>query len=187
MTTIEIIFLALGLAMDAFAVAVTIGLGMIWFDKRKAVIVGVYFGVFQAVMPVIGYVFGGLFADFVAAFGDWIAFGVLVVLGGKMAWGGFINEEASTKGEPLREVSVGVVAMLPLALATSIDAMAVGVSFAFLYVDIVFSAVVIGVVTFAMSVVGVKIGNAFGIRYKNKAELTGGLMLILIGIRILVF
>jgi len=148
---------------------------------KKAFIVGLYFGIFQALMPVAGYFVGIWFADFVAAFSDIIAFGLLTILGLKMIWGSFKKDDA-----PKEETSLGFAAMLPLAVATSVDAMAVGVSLAFLYVNIALAAVVIGVVTLVVSMIGVKVGNVFGLRFKNKAESAGGIILILIGVRMLV-
>ena len=181
MSLLEIIMLAFGLAMDAFAVAITIGLTIQKFDVKKALIVGLYFGVFQAGMPVAGYFVGGLFSDFMAAFSDWVAFGLLAFLGGKMIWGSFRKDSDDVKDE----ASLGFTAMLPLAVATSIDAMAVGVSLAFLQVDIITSALAIGVITLVLSGLGVWIGNIFGAKFKNKAESAGGIILVLIGLRIL--
>ena len=179
MSGIEIIILAFGLAMDAFAVAVTLGLSTDEFNLNKSIVVGLYFGAFQAVMPVIGFFVGAWFTGFLEAYSHIIAFAVLGFLGVKMVIGSFNKNESEVS-----EASVGV--MLSLAVATSIDAMAVGVSFAFLYVNIIFAAAAIGVITLVCSAIGVKIGNAFGVRYKNKAEFAGGVVLVLIGIRILV-
>jgi len=182
MNPFEIFMLSVGLAMDAFAVAIGIGLALRLFDWRKAFIVGAWFGVFQAFMPLAGYFVGFWFADFVAAVGDIIAFVLLTGLGGKMIWGSF-----QKSGHDEEETSLGVLAMFPLAIATSVDAMAVGVGLAFLYVNIALAAVVIGVVTFAISAAGVKVGNVFGIKFKSKAESAGGLILILIALRVLLW
>ena len=182
MNIVEIVILALGLAMDAFAVAVTIGLGIFRFNFTKALIVGLYFGVFQAGMPVIGYAAGISFAGLVTTFSYWIAFGLLVILGVKMIYSS-VKAKDNEKDAP--EASLGFAAMLPLSLATSIDAMAVGVSLAFLYVNIIAAAAIIGVITLFVSMMGVKIGNAFGARFKNKAEFAGGVILVLMGVWIL--
>jgi len=181
MYLVEIIFLALALAMDAFAVAVCVGLTVPQFKLRNALIVGLYFGLFQASMPLVGYFIGGVFAERVAAFDHWIAFVILTVLGAKMIHGSFKKDD----GLP-REASFAFVAMLPLALATSIDALAAGVSFAFLRVNIIPAVVIIGSVTFALSMLGVKIGGAVGQKFKSKAEFAGGVVLILLAVRSLV-
>jgi putative Mn2+ efflux pump MntP len=180
MNLFEFFILAVGLAMDAFAIAICAGLTMRKADLRKACTVGLYFGLFQAIMPLIGYITAIWFADMIAAYGHWVAFGLLSFLGGKMIIGSFRQNDKSEEETSLRPAK-----MLPLAFATSIDALAVGVSFAFLQVDIVMAAILIGAVTFALCISGVLIGKAFGVRLKTKAELFGGLILILIGVRIL--
>ena len=182
MNLIELFILAVGLSMDAFAVAICAGLTMPKATLKKALIVGLYFGLFQAGMPLIGYFAGSLFADKITAYDHWIAFALLCFLGGKMIWESFKKEEAS--GEE-QEASLGPKKMLPLAIATSIDALAVGVSFAFLRVSIIPAVSFIGVTTLSISMAGVKIGNVFGKRYKAKAELVGGIILVLIGVKIL--
>jgi putative Mn2+ efflux pump MntP len=176
-----IILVALGLSMDAFAVSVCIGLAAEKASVKKALIVGLYFGVFQALMPLIGYFLGTQFADKITAFDHWIAFGLLCFIGGKMIVESFRKKEESFSGEP----SLAPAAMLPLAIATSIDALAVGVTFAFLQIDIVTAALEIGLITLVLSMAGVKIGNAFGTKLKSKAEIVGGAILILIGVKIL--
>ena len=178
----ELFFLAIGLSMDAFAVAVCMGLTMKKSAFIKSLAVGLYFGVFQAVMPLIGYITATRFADGIIAYDHWIAFVLLCFLGVKMIWGSFKKKEQSEGGE---EASVKPAQMLPLAVATSIDALAVGVSFAFLRVSIVPAVLFIGAVTFILSVTGVKIGNVFGAKLKSKAEFAGGIILILIGLKIL--
>jgi len=201
MSLIELFFLAVGLSMDAFAVAICAGLGMAKVTLRKALIVGLYFGIFQAVMPLIGYIAATLFTDKIVAYDHWIAFALLCFLGGKMIADSFKKEgcpdrECSVEmrndrtcpdeerlGE--KEFSLKPVQMLPLAIATSIDAMAVGVSLAFLRVNIVPTAFFIGITTLVLSMIGVKIGNVFGTKLKSKAEIAGGVILILIGFRIL--
>ena len=182
MSLIELFVLAVGLSMDAFAVAICTGLTMSRATVKKALIVGMYFGIFQAGMPVIGYCVANLFAAKITAYDHWIAFALLGVLGGKMIWESFKKEECC--GEQ-QEASLGPKKMLPLAIATSIDALAVGVSFAFLHVRIVPAVSLIGATTLAISMAGVKIGNAFGQRFKSTAELAGGVILVLIGVKIL--
>ena len=198
---VELFILAVGLSMDAFAVAVCAGLTMPKLNIKKALIIALYFGVFQAAMPLIGYLVATLFADKIIAYDHWIAFALLCFLGAKMIIGSFKKEgcrdrecpagECSDRACPggkkpdNSETSVSPAQMLPLALATSIDALAVGVSFAFLRVSIIPAVSFIGVTTFVLSLVGVKIGNVFGKRFKSKAELAGGIILVLIGLKIL--
>jgi len=177
----QILLLAVGLAMDAFAVAVTLGLGLRKADWRGALVVGAYFGLFQAGMPLVGYFAGTLFADYITAFDTWLVFALLVFLGGKMLVGAFKAE-----GEAGGAASLAPRVMIPFALATSIDALAVGISFAFWQVHLVAAVVCIGVVTFALSAAGVKIGAHFGERYKTKATIAGGLILVGIGVWVLV-
>jgi len=176
----ELIFLAVGLSMDAFAVAICAGLSMAKVSLKKAMIVGLYFGVFQAGMPLIGFFLAGLFADKIIAYDHWVAFCLLGFIGGKMILDSFKNEGVSNG-----EQSLNPRKMLPLAIATSIDALAVGVSFAFLEVSIVPAVSFIGITTFGISMAGVKIGNIFGVKFKSKAQLLGGVILVLIGIKIL--
>ena len=175
----ELFLLAVGLSMDAFAVAVCKGLSIQKLKLRHAAIVGAWFGVFQALMPVIGYLLGSAFADMIEAVDHWIAFALLALIGGNMI------REALSKEEEDCDPSLAPVTMLLLAVATSIDALAVGVTFAFLRVDVVPAVTLIGMCTFAISAVGVKIGNVFGVRYKSKAELAGGVVLVVIGLKIL--
>ena len=182
MSLIELFLLAVGLAMDTFAVGICIGLTMPKTKLlKKALIIGLYFGIFQAAMLLIGFLAAGLFAYYFMTYSHWIAFILLCFIGGKMAYGSFKKEDHSTE----KETSLKPLVMLPLAVATSIDALAVGVTFAFLQVNIIPAVLFIGVVTLIISIIGVKIGNIFGVRYKSKAELTGGIILILIGLRIL--
>jgi putative Mn2+ efflux pump MntP len=176
----ELLILAAGLSMDTFAVAICAGLTMRKASLQKCVAVGLYFGIFQAGMPLIGYSIAALFADRIIAYDHWIAFGLLFFLGGKMIVASLKKEDKTDKEASLRPAQ-----MLPLALATSIDALAVGVSFAFLQVSIVPAVALIGAVTFVLSAAGVKIGHVFGVKFKSKAEFVGGLILILIGVRIL--
>ena len=168
-----------GRIMDAFAVAVCKGLAMKKCTWAKAGIVGLYFGVFQAGMPLIGYVLGVQFKDFITSIDHWIAFILLGIIGFNM-----VRESREEECETASE-ALDVKTMIGLAVATSIDALAVGVTFAFLQVKIVPAVSFIGVTTFIISVAGVKIGNIFGAKYKSKAELAGGIILILMGVKIL--
>lgn len=165
--------------MDAFAVAVCKGLSMQKMNWRHAIVIGLYFGGFQAAMPSLGYILGVGFQSRIQAVDHWIAFVLLVFIGLNM-----VRESRDRKAEHA-DPSVGFQVMVILAIATSIDALAVGVTFAFLQVDIVPAVCFIGTVTFLLSVIGVKVGNVFGTRYKSRAELVGGLILIAIGVKIL--
>lgn len=175
----ELFILAVGLSMDAFAVAICKGLSLRTLRKRDMVMVGAYFGAFQALMPLLGYVLGSVFSDLIVSVDHWIAFILLGIIGGNMIREGLSREEENC------DPSLRVQDMLLLALATSIDALAVGVTFAFLQVSIVPAVLLIGTVTFMLSAVGVKIGSVFGARYKAWAELFGGAVLILMGLKIL--
>lgn len=179
MGIVELLVLAIGLAMDAFAVSICKGLSVNKVKWKHSVIVGLYFGGFQAGMPVIGYFLGSSFKDYIESVDHWIAFGLLLIIGGNML------REAFSKDEDELDGSFKFKSMFPLAIATSIDALAVGVTFAFLNVQIVPAVSFIGVITFALAAVGVKIGNIFGEKYKSKAEFVGGVVLILMGVKIL--
>lgn len=179
MSLTELFIIAVGLSMDAFAVAVCKGLAMPRMNWKSACVVGLYFGGFQAVMPFLGYVLGSSVSLSIRAYDHWIAFLLLVIIGGNMV------KEALSHEEEYTNSSLDVKNMTLLAVATSIDALAVGVTFSFLNVDILPAVSFIGVVTFSLSMIGVKAGNAFGCRYKSKAELAGGLILILMGTKIL--
>jgi putative Mn2+ efflux pump MntP len=190
MSCIELTLLAIGLSMDAFAVAICAGLAMTDFTLKKSLIIGLYFGVFQTVMPLVGFMAATLFADMIISYDHWIAFILLCILGGKMIAGSFKKQEFSDRkcGGDMHEneeVSLKPAQMLPLALTTSIDALAVGVSFAFLRISIIPAVSFIGITTLVLSMCGVKIGNVFGAGFKSKAELTGGVILVLIGVKIL--
>lgn len=179
MGIIELFILAVGLSMDAFAVSVCKGLSLGKIKIKHMCIAGLWFGGFQALMPLIGYLLGSSFSELVAKYDHWIAFVLLALIGGNMI------KEALGKEEDSMDNSMGFKAMLLLAIATSIDALAVGVTFAFLDVSIVPAISFIGVVTFVLSAIGVKAGSLFGYKYKSKAELCGGIILILLGIKIL--
>ena len=179
MGVIELIILSIGLAMDAFAVAVCKGLSMIKMNWKKACIIGAYFGIFQALMPAIGYLLGVNFQENIQSVDHWIAFILLVIIGLNMI------KEAVSKETEKSDDSIKFKDMLILAIATSIDALAVGITFAFLKVNVGVAVSLIGIITFVISVAGVKIGNVFGCKYEKKAELAGGLILILLGVKIL--
>lgn len=179
MSFFDLFLIALALSMDAFAVAICKGLSVKKVGAKHILTVGIYFGGFQALMPLIGFLLGFKFERFIVSIDHWIAFVLLAVIGGGMI------REALADGEDEANDSFSFKTMLPLALATSIDALAVGISFAFLGVDIVAAAVLIGVTTFVLSGAGVVVGNVFGAKYKSKAELAGGIVLILIGLKIL--
>ncbi len=179
MSLFELLLTAAGLSMDAFAVAVCKGLAMKRPDPRRAVIVGLYFGGFQALMPLAGYLLGVRFQGAITACDHWIAFLLLSIIGGSM-----IREAGDPEEERCND-SVAFRDMVPLAVATSIDALAVGVTFAFLRVRILQAAALIGAVALGMSVSGVCAGSAFGTRSKSRAELAGGCILIGIGLKIL--
>lgn len=178
MSLIELFVLALGLSMDAFAVSVCKGLSLGKIKVKHMCIAGAWFGGFQMLMPLIGYFFAGIFADKITAYSNWIAFALLVIIGINMIREAFGEEEKL-------DANMGFTTMLLLAVATSIDALAVGVSFAFLSVNIVYAVIFIGVTTFVCSAAGIKIGSVFGEKYKTKAEVCGGVILILIGLKIL--
>lgn len=179
MSLLTLFITAVGLSMDAFAVAICKGLAMKKLSWKKALIIGLWFGGFQALMPTAGYLLGTRFESYVTAIDHWIAFVLLVLIGANMVKESFSKEEESSND------SVDFKTMFLLAIATSIDALAVGVTYAFLQVRIVPAVSFIGVITFTLSIVGVKIGNVFGLKYKSKAELTGGIILIVMGIKIL--
>ena len=195
---LELFLIAIGLSMDAFAVAVSIGLTFKNAAFNKALIVGLYFGIFQAIMPFIGFMIAARFAEHVAQYSHWIVIILLTFLGGKMIWGSLRKEKCNDREcsdttctdrecpRGVQEMALTPKKMIPLGLATSVDALAVGVSFAFLYVRIVPAISLIGVITFFLSMVGVKIGNIFGSRFKPKAEFIGGLILVIMGLWVLI-
>lgn len=176
----EISVIGIGLAMDAFAVAVCKGLSMKKIDWKKAVIIALYFGFFQAMMPAIGFLLGSTFQSLVVSIDHWIAFALLSLIGGSMIKESFDGEDDK------KNDNVDFKNMIFLAIATSIDALAIGVTFAFFKINLLLSIVLIGIITFVLSIIGVKIGNKFGDKFQNKAEFAGGIILILIGIKILI-
>ena len=178
MTLAELFILAIGLSMDAFAVSICKGLSLGKIKPKPMCIAGLWFDGFQALMPLIGYLLGSFFADMITKYAHWIAFALLLILGANMI------KEALGEEEKV-DASMDVKNMFLLAVATSIDALAVGVTFAFLQVSIIPAVSFIGVVTFVCSAVGVKIGSIFGDKYQSKSEICGGVILILIGIKVL--
>lgn len=182
MSLFELFLIAVGLSMDAFAVAICKGLATGRVKLGQMVIVGLWFGIFQALMPLIGYLLGVNFSTLIQSIDHWIAFVLLGLIGANMIREAVGGDEECCNEE---DASYSIRAMLPLAIATSIDALAVGVSFAFLSVDIVPAVSFIGVCTFILSAFGVKIGSVFGLRFKKKAEIAGGVILILMGAKIL--
>ncbi|MBQ7934721.1 MAG: manganese efflux pump [Lachnospiraceae bacterium] len=179
MSLLSLFLIALGLSMDAFAVAVCKGLAMPKITPKKAAVVGLWFGGFQGLMPLLGYILGIQFSNSIEAFDHWIAFILLSLIGISMI------TEALSKDQEETDDSLDIKTMFLLALATSIDALAVGVTFAFLKQNILPAVAFIGITTFILSMIGVKVGNIFGTKYKSKAELAGGIILILMGLEIL--
>ena len=180
MTFLELLVIAVGLSMDAFAVSIAKGLAVREVRLRHLVVTGAWFGGFQALMPVVGYMLGASFSTFVANVDHWIAFVLLGVIGSNMIRGSFCGDDEA------HDADFSARKMFPLAVATSIDALAVGVSFAFLGVSLWSAAIVIGITTYLFSVAGVRIGHRFGSRYQSKAEFLGGVVLVLMGLKILV-
>lgn len=178
MNILEIFIIAVGLSMDAFAVSICKGLSVQKLKPKHMLLVGVYFGGFQALMPLLGYLLGKQFEWLITSVDHWIAFGLLVLIGANMI------KESFDKSDEVND-SFSVKSMLILAVATSIDALAVGVTFAFLDVQIVPAIAIIGTTTFVLSVIGIKVGNVFGAKFKSKAEFAGGIVLVLMGIKIL--
>lgn len=181
---VELFLLGVGLSMDAFAVSVCKGLGMRKLDKKQALIIGLYFGGFQALIPLIGWLLGSQFQQYITSIDHWIAFILLGFIGGKMMveavreW----NEEETVE---VMDAPIDHKNMFVLAVATSIDALAVGITFAFLNTPIIEAITIIGITTMVLSIIGVIVGNFFGSRYKSKAEFIGGLILVLLGLKIL--
>ena len=179
----EALLLAVSLSMDAFAVALCKGLAIKKINFKKCLIVGAWFGSFQALMPLIGYLLGTTFADKITSFSHWIAFVLLAIMGGNM-----IKESFEKDEKPLDD-SLGFKTMIVMAIATSIDALAAGVGLAFEGFNppwlVYITFILIGIITLTLSAIGVKIGNIFGTKFKSKAELAGGIILILLGVKIL--
>ena len=179
MEVTELLLLSVGLAMDAFAVSICKGISMKKMNWKKAIIIGLYFGGFQALMPTIGFFLGSAFQSLITNIDHWIAFILLAIIGG-----GMIKESFEEDSEN-RNDDVSFKTMILLAIATSIDALAVGITFAFLNVNLILAVSLIGIITFIIAVLGTKIGNRFGDKYERKAEIVGGVILILLGLKIL--
>jgi len=178
MNIVDILVIGVGLSMDAFAVSICKGLAMKKMDIKKALVCSLYFGVFQALMPLIGFLLGSGFKNVVSSIDHWIAFVLLGIIG--------INMIKEAKSCDVVNDSMDVKTMLTLAVATSIDALAIGVTFAFLKVSIIPAVSIIGLINFVCCFIGVKLGSVFGEKLKSKAEIMGGVMLILIGTKILI-
>lgn len=187
MSFVEILLIGIGLSMDAFSVSICKGLTTKKFSWKMALSCGLWFGFFQALMPVIGYYLGEQFEQYITAVDHWIAFGLLFLIGANMIREAFSKKEVENVEQENFPLSTfrSQLQMFPLAIATSIDALAVGISFACIQVRIWSSVLIIGVTTFLFSVAGVKIGNVFGSRFEKSAEILGGAILILIGTKIL--
>ena len=181
MGLLELFILAIGLSMDAFAVSICKGLALPKINLKSAGIVGLWFGAFQALMPLIGYLLGVNFRSYIVSIDHWIAFVLLALIGANM-----IKEALSSDDDECQDDSLRLGDLIMLSIATSIDALAVGITFAFFNVSLLLSVSMIGIITFIICVIGVKVGNVFGEKYKSKAELAGGLILIVMGAKILI-
>ena len=179
-----LLLMGVGLSMDAFAVSICKGLSMRKVNKKQCLVIGLFFGGFQALMPFIGWVLGSQFEQYITSIDHWIAFILLGFIGGKMVVEAIRDKDEAVEVGKM-DPPLDLKEMFILAIATSIDALAVGITFAFLQVPIVEAVSIIGITTFVISVIGVYVGNFFGNRYKKKAELAGGIILILIGVKIL--
>ena len=171
---LELILIAVGLSMDAFAVAVCKGLNMKKIDYKQAVIIALFFGGFQGLMPLIGWILGKQFESYITSIDHWIAFGLLAFIGVQMIMEAIKGDD----DEKEQSSELKIKELIALAIATSIDALAVGITFAFLQVSIIPSICLIGIITFILSIIGVVIGNKFGAKYKSKAEMAGGIVLV---------
>lgn len=186
MGIVELLLIGVGLSMDAFAVSICKGLGMKHLNMKQALVIGLFFGGFQALMPVIGWLLGKQFESLITPIDHWIAFILLAFIGGKMLIEALRGEDDTVQGAACAiDQKLDLKELTMLAVATSIDALAVGITFAFLQVDIVPSVTIIGVTTFLLSIVGVAVGHYFGARYEKPATIAGGIVLILIGLKIL--
>ena len=185
MSIAELLFLALGLSMDAVAVAICKGLSMERLSVKDAVLVGGWFGGFQALMPLVGFFLGTQFAGYVRTISHYVAFVLLAAIGINMIREALSKKDKDKDKETDKECSLSVKSMFMMALATSIDALAVGFTFAFLQVPIVPAVLTIGLMTFFLSVAGVKLGNVFGARFQSPAEIIGGAILCLLGVKVL--
>lgn len=180
---VELLLIGVGLSMDAFAVAICKGLGMSRLNMKQAAVIALFFGAFQAIMPFIGWAAGSWLADLITPIDHWVAFALLAFVGGKMLWDAFHEEDDENPDQ--MDAKLDLKELLMLAIATSIDALAVGITFAFLQTDIVPSVAIIGCTTFLISFAGVAVGHFFGARFEKPATIVGGVVLILIGLKIL--
>ncbi len=180
---VELLLIGVGLSMDAFAVAICKGLGMSRLNMKQAAVIALFFGAFQAIMPLIGWAAGSWLADLITPIDHWVAFALLAFVGGKMLWDAFHEEDDENPDQ--MDAKLDLKELLMLAIATSIDALAVGITFAFLQTDIVPSVAIIGCTTFVISFAGVAVGHFFGARFEKPATIVGGVVLILIGLKIL--
>ena len=185
MSVLEMFILALGLAMDAFAVAVCKGLAMPRLSFDQAACVGLWFGGFQAAMPLLGYFLGAQFSSAISGVDHWIAFVLLALIGGNMLREALAHRSPVQAEPSAGDASLSWKPMLTMAVATSIDALAVGLTFAFLQVRLLPAVTLIGAVTLLLSMLGVKLGHVFGVKYRAKAEMAGGIILVLLGAKIL--
>ncbi len=183
MDFVELLLIGVGLSMDAFAVAICKGLGMSRLNMKQASVIALFFGAFQAIMPFIGWAAGSWLADLITPIDHWVAFVLLAFVGGKMLWDAFHEQDDDDPDE--MDAKLDLKELLMLAIATSIDALAVGITFAFLQVSIVPSITIIGCTTFVISFAGVAVGHIFGARFEKPATIVGGVVLILIGVKIL--
>lgn len=179
MNILELSMIGIGLGMDAFAVSICKGLSIKKMNWKKAIIIALYFGFFQGFMPLIGFFLGTGFKEQIKNIDHWIAFGLLLIIGAQMIINSFKDESENNNNK------VDFKTMIVLAIATSIDALAIGVTFAFLQVNILLGIIIIGVITFLLSMIGVKLGNIFGDKYEKKSQIVGGAILILMGLKIL--
>lgn len=188
MSLLTVLLIGIGVSADAFAVSLARGLKIRQLHLSQALLIGGAFGIFQALMPIIGWLLGTAFADLIQAFDHWVAFALLALVGAKMLWEALFSHEAAEEGEEVPDDKDGIKLheLMVLAVATSIDALAVGLSLALLEVNIWLTASVIGIITFVLSTAAVFIGHRVGVRYQRPAEIIGGLILIGIGVSILV-
>ncbi len=188
MSLLTVLLVGIGVSADAFAVSLARGLKIRRLHLYQALLIGGAFGLFQALMPILGWLLGSAFGGLIQSFDHWVAFGLLALVGGKMLWEAIASHEEADPGEPVPDGKdgIGLRELLVLAVATSIDALAVGISLALLEVNIWLTAAVIGVITFVLSTAAVFIGHRVGVRFQRPAEIIGGVILIGIGVSILV-
>ena len=179
MKLIDIFLTSISLSMDAFAISICKGLSMNKYSLKRGIIVGTYFGIFQSIMPLIGYLIGLYFENTIKSIDHWISFILLLIIGINLIRESFINDNNNINDD------ISIKEMIPLSIATSIDALAVGITFGFLKINLLNILLIIGLITFILSIIGTRIGYLFGNRYENKSKIIGGIILIVIGIKIL--